>query len=180
MTQKEGPKDSWRHILDGSANFEDKMAVWRNVIELRRCHRELSTDVCLKALVETHGELSRAIPLLGSKDFTIQADYRAELGVDFRNLLNPYIDNTTIKGDTLKAEKFRKLRAHRHLQESLMSSSTATVPSALNLERVVLKSYYVKSGFNNAVSAAQKKTLGNASMSKMRSAELSRRFSSTR
>lgn len=180
MTQKEGPKDSWRHIIDGSASFEDKMATWRNVIELRRGHRDLSTDVCLKALIETHGELSRAIPLLGSKDFTIQADHRPELGVDFRNLLNPYIDNTATKGDTQKAEKFRKLRAHRHLQESLMSSSTSTLPSALNLERVVMKSYYVKSGFANALNAAAKKNMTHGSVSKMKSSELSRRLSSTR
>jgi hypothetical protein len=59
------------NFLHGSASEEDKMAVWRQVLDLRRAHTHQVVEMVIKALIETKGDASRANMLLGNKDFAI-------------------------------------------------------------------------------------------------------------
>ena len=74
-------------VISRNASTEQKMVVWRSVIDLRRLHSKLSVDIIIKALIEAEGEFNRANILLGSKDF--RCKNAAELPIIVRNLFLP-------------------------------------------------------------------------------------------
>ena len=49
----------FRRCLRGSASHQDKMTIWRAIIELRRGHPYWSTHVAFKAMIESRGNLDR-------------------------------------------------------------------------------------------------------------------------
>lgn len=87
-------------VISRKAHIEQKMVVWRAVLDLRRLHSKLSVDILIKALIEAEGEFNRANILLGSKEF--RSKNAAELPVIVRNLFLPLssspIDNSTTMG----------------------------------------------------------------------------------
>jgi hypothetical protein len=74
-------------VISRNASPEQKMVVWRSVIDLRRLNSKLSVDIIIKALIEAEGEFNRANILLGSKDF--RCKNAAELPLIVRNLFLP-------------------------------------------------------------------------------------------
>lgn len=131
IPKKEGSKDKcWSKVIENKATRDEKMQTWRNVIELRRAYRDSDSELCLKALLATNGDLNKAMPLLGNKEFRFQADYSTPLTEDFKECLNPYVrsflhndeeDRNINKGATLRNINTSSRRAHRHLAESLLS-----------------------------------------------------------
>ena len=140
------------------------MVIWRNVIELRRQFRDVSPEVCLKALISTNGELPKAVALLGSRDFSFYAENKASLNNDVKACLNPsqisnkaleeqYRASQSMNTSTNKlvtqsgARNGRTMRAHRHLQETIRSSAAASLEQPypegiVDLRQLVLKCYY--------------------------------------
>lgn len=142
---------NWEKVLNNKGTHSEKMIVWRNVIELRRSFREYTTDMCLKALARTNGDLTKAIPLLGSKDFAYQAQYGPPLPEEMKDALNPYTKVFLTEDSIEKIMKNTRSmssgsrRAHRHLHESLHTAGSANyTPPAFDLENIVIQSYYKK------------------------------------
>ncbi len=149
---------NWGKVLDNKGTHSQKMIIWRNAIELRRAYREYSTEVCLKALVSANGDLTKAITLLGGRDFGYQAQYGAPLAEEIKDSLNPYtrsynvedsIDQAMVKIAYSRSSQHGSTgrRAHRHLQESLHSTNSAVynlISPAYDLENIVLQSYFSK------------------------------------
>jgi hypothetical protein len=146
------PLKSWNSVMDNKATHEEKMAVWRNVIELRRAHRHSSTELCIKALVQSQGELQKAITLLGSSEFSFQSHFGPPLEEDLKESLNPYRKSSAMKDDELEMLLRKRTvtattrRAHRHLQQTLQSSAQLTTMTReeYDLEEVILRAYYTK------------------------------------
>lgn len=61
----------WENIISGAANLDDRMHVWRQVIELRHMF-PYSTDACVQALIFAEGDINRATILLGHEEFKIR------------------------------------------------------------------------------------------------------------
>jgi len=118
-------------MIENKATREEKMQIWRNVIELRRAYKDSNPELCLKALLAVDGDLSKAFPLLGNKEFRFQAEYSTPLSEDFKECLNPYMrgylynddeDRNIQKGAKMRSKNTSSgRRAHRHLAESLLS-----------------------------------------------------------
>ena len=64
-------KERWKRLLAGDASFQEKTDLWRNIVELRRAH-SYSTDICLKALLHSDGDLTRAISIIGNPEFNFR------------------------------------------------------------------------------------------------------------
>lgn len=94
-------------VISRKARIEQKMVVWRAVLDLRRLHPKLSVDILIKALIEAEGEFNRANIMLGSKDF--RCKNAAELPLIVRNLFLPLssrpIDNSTSMNTTTIARR---------------------------------------------------------------------------
>lgn len=151
----------WATVCSGAATYEEKVDLWRNVIELRRSCKEASPEVCLKALINTQGDYNKAVILLGSKDFLFFAENKTSLSEEQKAALNPsQLSNKNID-EKLKAQQAlnshakvlgssarhgRALRAHRHLQESIRNSLTLDHQNApdchIDLRSVVNRCYY--------------------------------------
>ena len=58
--------------LRNKATFDEKMSVWRALIELRRGHPLMSPHICLKAMIESNGDLSRAMVLMGDQTYHLK------------------------------------------------------------------------------------------------------------
>ena len=52
---------SMENIINGCATAEEKLDLWRSVIEIRRICPLYSADACLRALIECKGDLHRAL-----------------------------------------------------------------------------------------------------------------------
>eukprot|EP01038_Epipyxis_sp_PR26KG_P010540 gene10540-14162_t len=78
---------SFHRVIYGHGNHEDKMCVWRAVIELRRSHPALNTDTIIKSLIESNGEYSRASVLLGTQEFYVKNS--SNLPKEIRNVFLP-------------------------------------------------------------------------------------------
>lgn len=65
-------QESLTAILNDDYSLEDKINVWRFIIELRRAHPNHNIDSCIKSLLESKGELARAITLLGIPEFALR------------------------------------------------------------------------------------------------------------
>lgn len=83
--------DSFQRIVNEQASFEDRMSFWRGAIELRRAHRELSTDLLLKAMIDSRADLSRSIVLLGTKSFIEKNSH--DIPLKLRDLFSPRLDS---------------------------------------------------------------------------------------
>lgn len=80
-------QDNLTSVFNDDYTVEDKLAIWRFVIELRRAHPDQSIDSCIKALLESKGELSRACTLLGIPEFAVR--HFTELPNSLRTTLVP-------------------------------------------------------------------------------------------
>ena len=57
------------NIMNGCSNAEEKLDLWRSVIEIRRTRPQYSSDACLRALIECKGDLNRALIVTGNAAF---------------------------------------------------------------------------------------------------------------
>lgn len=85
--RRKEPHINIESILRDRANNDTKVALWRLVIELRKAHNNISTDILLKALIETQCDLPRAIVLIGNQEFSLRNDH--ELPKQIRRLFLP-------------------------------------------------------------------------------------------
>jgi len=82
--------DSFQRIVNEHASFEDRMAFWRGAVELRRAHREHSSDLLVKAMIDSKADLSRSIVLLGTKSFVEKNSH--DIPSKLRDLFSPRLD----------------------------------------------------------------------------------------
>lgn len=57
------------NIVMGRASYEEKMQLWRSILEFRRNWSDYSADSCIRALIECKGDLGRAIIVAGNSSF---------------------------------------------------------------------------------------------------------------
>jgi acyl-CoA-binding protein len=82
--------DSFQRIVSEQASFEDRMTFWRGAVELRRAHREHSSDLLMKAMIDSKADLSRSIVLLGTKSFIEKNSH--DIPLKLRDLFSPRLD----------------------------------------------------------------------------------------
>lgn len=142
--------NSWNNVMNNKGNHNEKMFIWRQIIELRRGYRHSSTELCIKALIQGNGDVSKAITLLGSSEFSFQSHFGPPLEEDIKESLNPYRKTSTLRDEELeillrqRPNSASMRRAHKHLQQSLITSAQLN-REEYDLETILLQSYYVKS-----------------------------------
>ncbi len=65
-------REAFTKIIDSKAIYEDKMAIWRLAVELRRGHNMQTTDTCIKAILESQADSKQAITFLGIPEFCVR------------------------------------------------------------------------------------------------------------
>jgi hypothetical protein len=108
-------EDSFRNTVAGDSIFAEKMCLWRGAVELRRAHKVHSTDLIIRALIDSAGDLSRAVVLLGTKDYALLNN--SGISAKLRKLFLP-----TIEGNS-------QPQSHKEL---LMSSIRKTLSFDMN------------------------------------------------
>lgn len=140
-------------ILRGDANMEEKMYLWRSALEIRRAHSHYSTDLILKALLASSGDLSRALTLMGNVDFTLkQLD---TLNLRTRELFLPVSaltnvleksnnDDNKTNTSTSKLDMIRLLRfkQDKALQKKVRKGECTD--GGLDLSDTIFSSYFTK------------------------------------
>lgn len=134
-------KERWKRLLAGEASFQEKADMWRNIVELRRAHG-YSTDVCMKALLHSDGDLTRAISIIGNPEFNFK--YGGDkLPDDVYSMFFPTITRPSKKqivdhlgnvgnGDSKfrltvrmnKKRRRREIKAHKKLAEHLHAAQS--------------------------------------------------------
>jgi hypothetical protein len=152
----------------GAGNYQDKISIWRSVAELRRLHRDVSPELCFKALIIKKGDIGKASVILANSAVLFGADSRYVVTNELKNAMNPseicsqdlvqqykdtqlmsesYSKGSSRLGSAGGARHGRAVRAHRHLQESIMHSAgmnrSSDLPDAhIDLRNEIMKCYF--------------------------------------
>lgn len=159
----------WDSFIAGGGTYKDRISLWRSVAELRRLYRDVSPELCFKGLIKTQGEIGKASILLSNNGFLFSADSRQAVTEELKSALNPSefcsrevaqrlreanFMNDSNKKNTMRlgsaggARQGRSVRAHRHLQETIMNSSglqtaSSDLPDAhIDLRNEIMKCYF--------------------------------------
>lgn len=160
--------ESFRSVANEEAKYEETMSLWRSAIEMRKAHNSHSTDLIIKAMVEAKGDLSRAITLMGTKEFvmTNQNDLNPKLrkiflpvpstrhrsvfntGEEHRNSHNSRIYGSTGSSfTTVNSSAGNNIDLIRSLREKKRQSRKQELFDIL--EAVLAKSYFSKIHINS-------------------------------
>jgi hypothetical protein len=139
-------------ILRGDANMEEKMYLWRSALEIRRAHSHYSTDLILKALLASTGDLSRALTLMGNVDFTLKQldtlnSRTRELFLPVSMLQNVN-DNSSNNDDnnasTSKLDMIRQLRIKQDNSLQKKERKGECTEGGLDLSDTIFSCYFTK------------------------------------
>lgn len=72
LKQADNYNSKIERIFNNECTYEENVAFWRSIIELRRAYRQYSTDVLIKALIENKNDVLGAIKTLGNIQFSIR------------------------------------------------------------------------------------------------------------
>lgn len=154
-----------KHVHNSNASYEEKMTFWRSVLELRRAHGTYETEVLIKAIVASKGDLNRALVLMGNEQFALMqlADFsprKKELYLPmYQKIMNEknYDVPTNassnyeelIKGigsgqiDVVRSLKLRQqAQVYDELQLKTRGENENFCPDGLDVSRILYKSYY--------------------------------------
>ncbi len=120
--------DCFKRIINEESTHEEKMNFWRSIIELRKAHNTHSTDTLIKALVESKGDLSRAITLIGTKEFV--AVNTTDLTIKVRKLFLPI---PSLRHRDINLTNNSNYHNNRPNHTNLNSSSTNPFSQTTNL-----------------------------------------------
>jgi hypothetical protein len=84
-------EESFRGVVSGQCTLENKLCIWRAAVELRRAHKIHSTDLIIRALIDSAGDQSRAVVLLGTKDYALLN--KADVPVKLRRMFLPSMES---------------------------------------------------------------------------------------
>ena len=115
---------NFKQCLRNKASFDEKMSVWRAVIELRRGHSKDSVDICLKAMLEAEGDISRAMILMGDPTYHLKNEGKVPLYL--RLLFMPFL-----KQDQYLPKNSPVKRKQKQLKDSLIAGQTGTGVSGI-------------------------------------------------
>lgn len=79
-------------VIGQKADWSHQTAFWRIIVDTRRLFPNASTDLIVKALLESSGDVSRAHILLGTKEFCTQ--HKKPLPDSIKALLLPNLDRS--------------------------------------------------------------------------------------
>lgn len=115
--------ESFRSVANETARYEETMCLWRSAVEMRKAHNAHSTDLIVKALVEGKGDLSRAITLLGTKEFVMTNG----------NDLNPKLRKIFLPAPSIRHRSvFSTGEEHRNSHNSRIYGSTSSSFTTVN------------------------------------------------
>jgi hypothetical protein len=80
---------NFARCLRNKATFDEKLSVWRAIIELRRGHPNMSTHICMKAMLESNGDISRAMVLMGDETYHLKNE--GDVPLHLRTMFMPYL-----------------------------------------------------------------------------------------
>jgi hypothetical protein len=83
--------ENWDAVATGNGTFEERMFVWRKVLELRRAYPKFSTELCLRALLVTEGDLQRALVIIAYPEFYMNFKTAPPLPPHIRNCFLPLL-----------------------------------------------------------------------------------------
>ncbi|RYH19956.1 hypothetical protein EON65_25095 [archaeon] len=82
--------DCIQALIAQKADWTHQTAFWRIIIDIKRSFPTTTTDLIVKALLEANGEVSRAMILLGTKEFCLQ--HKKPISENIKSLLLPHLE----------------------------------------------------------------------------------------
>jgi hypothetical protein len=142
---------NFKKCLRNRADFDEKMSVWRAVVELRRGHYGQDTHICLKAMLEAQGDVARAMVLMGDQTYHLKNEGPVALHLqqmflpflkeeEFKILSKRAAASPNKKGTGAGLRTVQSLRA----SASVMPGDDEEESGGLDLSPVVLDAYFSK------------------------------------
>ena len=126
----------WHRIKTGRGTFQDKVILWRNIIDIRRDNPKASSELCLHAIFKADGSLSKAQIFLLSTDFIADHELK-RLTPEQQDFFMPCTFTGTRKTNN---------KAMRNLYSSLNEANTLSSPHHIGLRKSF---YYRRQGNRN-------------------------------
>lgn len=148
MVRRTDTMKSFQKVVAGEGGYEDKMVIWRLALDLRRAHPSHSTDNCIKSILESKGDVNRALTLLGLPAFA--ARHFDDIPKKIKSIFMPLsLNENVLNESSLKKELFsyEKVYSHsihsiRHIKSEKTGINRKRVKFS-NIERDIAKSLEV-------------------------------------
>lgn len=140
---------NFRKCLRNRAEFDEKMSVWRAIIELRRGHFGRDTHICMKAMLEANGDVSRAMILMGDPTYHLKNE--GPVPLHLQQMFMPFLRDEEYmilsKKQSSPSKKmtgagFRSLQTLR--AASMAAADDDDEGGGLDLSPVVLDAYFTQ------------------------------------
>ena len=143
---------NFKKCLRNRADFDEKMSVWRAIVELRRGHFHMGTHICLKAMLEANGDVARAMILMGDPTYHLKNE--GDVPLHLQQMFVPFLRDSDYlllsKMNSSPKKKFSgsmlsTLQSMRHSADgSLIPGGASEDGGGLDLSAIVLGAYFTK------------------------------------
>ena len=156
---------NWKEVIGGHGNFEERMVIWRAVIELRRAHPSFSADLCLRALTLAEGDLHRALVIISYPEFYMKFQAAPDIPRYIRDCFLPsmrpgnlYLAPPT--GDQEEAQPVGlgftgKIKSDRNVKAQEVDASIQ--PGGVDFEPTIRRAFFTEKFVGNTQTATQQK-----------------------
>lgn len=145
---------NFKKCLRNRADFDEKMSLWRAIVELRRGHFSMGTHICLKAMLEANGDVSRAMILMGDPTYHLKNE--GDVPLHLQQMFVPFLrDEDYVLLSKMNVSPKKKFSGSMlsTLQSMRQSADGGLIPgegpegagdgeSGLDLSAIVLGAYF--------------------------------------
>ena len=166
---------NWKEVISGHGTFEERMVMWRAVIELRRAHPSFNTDMCIRALTLAGGDTTRAMVLIGYPEFYMKFSAAPDLPKYLRDCFLPsmrpgnvYLAPPSTSDGSGEAQPvglgFGKTNSDRNVKAQKQNPVIA--PGGVDFGEALVKSFFSSKFVGNTQTVTQQKMKAQATQPK--------------
>ncbi len=159
---------NWKEVISGHGTFEERMVMWRAIIELRRAHPSFNTDLCIRAMTLAEGDIQRALVLIGYPEFYMKFQAAPDIPKYLRDCFLPsmvpgsiYLAPPSTTDGTGEAQPAGlghskgKVNSDRNVKAQKVSS--VVCPGGIDFAEAINMSYFSNKFVGNTQTATQQK-----------------------
>ena len=160
--------ENWKEVISGHGTFEERMVMWRGVIELRRAHPSFNSELCIRALTLAGGDIQRALVLIGYPEFYMKFQAAPDIPRYLRECFLPsmrpgnmYLAPPSSADGSGEAQPVglgfisAKVKSDRNVKAQLPSASIS--PGGVDFSEAISMSYFSEKFVGNTQTQTQQK-----------------------
>ena len=171
---------NWKEVITGHGSFDERMVVWRSIIEMRRAYPQFNTELCLRALTLGEGDTQRGNIVIGYPDFYMRYQSAPSIPKYQRDCFLPcmcpgatYLAPPSDPASEAqpagliftgsgpgRKEKPIKITANGNIRQQILDEGTVA-PGSVNFSPALINSFFCVNPSTNKYNGGNQENIGN-------------------